>query len=80
MSAAQTGTALAAYGINLVDEDDGRGDLFGLVKQVTDTAGTDTYIHFYKIRTGDGQKLYTGFPGCGTGQQGLTGTGRAYQQ
>ena len=68
MTAAQTGAALAAYGIDLIDEDDGRGYPLGLIKEITDTAGTYAHIQFHKIGTGNGQKLHIGLTGCCPGK------------
>ena len=53
VTAAKTGATLTAYRINLIDENDGRSLLFGLLKQVTDTACANAHIELYKIRTGD---------------------------
>ena len=80
MTAAQTGAALAADGVDLIDEHDGRGDFSGLFKQVPDTSCADTHVHFHEIRAGNGQELHVRLSGHGLGKQGLTGTRRAHQQ
>ena len=80
VTASQTGATLTTHSIDLIDENNRRCDFLGLVKQVPDTAGTNAHIQLHKIGTGNGQKLHTGLPCHRTGQQGLTGTGRAYQQ
>ena len=80
MSAAQTAATLAAHGVDLVDEDDGRGALLGLLEQIPHTGGAYAHIHLHKVRAGDGQKLYSRLTGHRLGQQRLTGTRRAYQQ
>ena len=80
MSAAQTAATLTAHGVDLVDEDDGRGVLLGLLEQIPHTGGAYAHIHLHKVRAGDGQKLYSRLTGHRLGQQRLTGTRRAYQQ
>ena len=80
MAAAQTGAALAAHGIDLIDKDDGRHGLFSFFKQVTYTGGTDTDVHFDKVRAGDGVERHTRLACAGTGQQRFTSTRRAHQQ
>src|SRR5918997_2930002 len=45
MPAAESGTALAAHRVDLVDEDDARGVLLGLLEQIADTAGTHADEH-----------------------------------
>ena len=80
VAAAKAGASLTTDSVDLVDKDDGGGGLLGLLKQVADTAGANTYIKLNKVRAGDGQKLHTGLACHGLGQQGLTGTRRANQQ
>ena len=80
MAAAQSAAALTAHGVDLVDKHDGRRFLFGLQKQVADTAGAYTHIHLHKVGAGDGQELYVCLTGHRLGQQRLTGTRRANQQ
>ena len=80
MTAAQTGAALTAHGVDLVDEHDGGGGLFRLLKQVAHTAGAHADIHFHKVGTGDGQEFHARLTGHGLGQQSLAGARRAHQQ
>ena len=80
MAAAHTGTTLATDGVNLVDEDNARAVFLGLIKQVTDTRGTDTDEHFDEVRTRDGVERHSCLTSDGAGQQGLTGTGRTVEQ
>ena len=80
VTAAQTGAALAAHRVDLIDEDDtGRG-LFRLVEQITHTGSTHAHIHLHEIGTGDRVEGHARLTGAGTGQQGFTGTRRAHQQ
>ena len=51
MTAAQARAPLAAYRVNLVNEDNAGPVLLGLVKQVTDTGSAHAHEHFHKIRT-----------------------------
>ena len=80
VTAADAGAAVAADGVDLVDEDDGGRVGFGLLKQVADTGGADAHEHFHEVGTGDGEERHAGLAGDGAGQQGLTGSGRAVQQ
>ena len=80
VTAAQTGAALAADGVDLVDEHDGRGDFSGLFKQVPDTSCADTHVHFHEIRAGNGQKLHARLSRDSPGKQGLACAGRPHQQ
>ncbi len=71
---------MATDRINFVDKDDARRILLGLLKHVTNAARTNTYKHFHKVRTGDCEERYVGFPRDRAREQGLTGTGRANKQ
>ena len=53
VAAAHAGAAVAADGVDLVDEDDGGRGLLGLLEQVADPAGADTDEHLDEIGTGD---------------------------
>src|SRR5207244_3998365 len=72
-------TTAAADGVDLIDEYNAWSVLLGLSKQVADTAGTDTYEHFYEFRTGDAEERYVGLTSNGPSQHRLTGTRRADQ-
>ena len=80
IAAANTGTARAANGIDLVDEDDAGRILLGLFEHVADAAGADTDEHFNEVRTGNREEGHIGLAGDGAGQQGLAGTRRANEQ
>ncbi len=71
---------MATNGIDLVDKDDTGSIFLALQKQVPYPTGTDADKHFHKVGTGDGKERHIGFPGNGSCQQGLTGTGRPDQQ
>src|SRR6185437_4275992 len=72
-----TGTA---DGVDLVDEDHAGGLFPGLLEQVADAAGAYPYKQLHEIGTAHREKGHLCFPGHGLGQQGLTGSGRTYQQ
>ena len=80
VSTAETGPALAAHGINFINEDDARRAFFGLLKQVAHPTGAHTHKHLDKLRTGDREEGNASFPGHGLGEQGFTRTRRAHQQ
>ena len=80
VTAAQTGAALTANSVDLVDEDDGRSVLLGLIKQVADTAGAHAHVQLHEVGAGNGEEGYAGLTGNCLCDQGLTGTGRAHQQ
>ena len=80
VAAAQTGTALTAHSIDLINEDDAGHGLLGLIEQVTHAGCTHADVHFHKVRAGNGIERHTSLTSAGTGQQGLTGARRAYQQ
>ena len=80
MTAAQAGSALTSHGIDLIDEDDRRGLGLGLLKEVTHTAGADTYEHLDKVGTRDAKERHARLAGNSLGQQRFTGARRANQQ
>ena len=80
VAAAQPGAALAAHGVDLVDEDDARRVALGLLEQVAHAAGADADEHLDELRAGDGEEGHAGLAGDGLGQQRLAGAGRADQQ
>ncbi len=80
VTAAQTRAAVTAHRVDLIDEDNGRRGLLGLIEQVTDAAGTHAHEHFHKVGAGNGEEGRIGLACHGLGQQGLTGARRAHQQ
>lgn len=71
IAAAHAGTALAAHGIDFVNEQNAGCILLGVAEHVTDTAGTGADEHFHKVRTGNGEERDIGFTSNGFGQQGF---------
>ena len=80
VAAELAGVAGLADGVDLVDEDDARSHLGGLLEQVADTAGAHAHKHLHEVGAGDGEERHPGLTGHGLGQQGLAGTGGAHQQ
>ena len=80
VTAAETGTALTAHSIDLINEDDAGHGLFCLVEEVAHTGCADADVHLDEVRAGDGVERHTGLTGAGAGQQGLAGTRRADEQ
>ena len=80
VAAAEAGATVAADGVDLVDEDDGRGVGLGLLEQVAHAARADTDEHLDEVRAGDRVERHAGLAGDGAGEQGLAGAGRAVEQ
>ena len=80
VAAAHAGAAVPADGVDLVDEDDRRRVLLGLLEQVAHAAGADADEHLDEVRAGDREERHAGLAGDGAGQQRLAGSGRAEQQ
>jgi hypothetical protein len=77
VTAAEAGATMATDGVDLVDEDDARRLLLGLVEHVAHPRRADADEHLDEIGTGDGEEGHLGLTGDGLGQQRLTGTGLA---
>mmetsp|Transcript_19631 Transcript_19631/g.47518 ORF Transcript_19631/g.47518 Transcript_19631/m.47518 type:complete len:362 (-) Transcript_19631:881-1966(-) len=72
-------TTLAAHGVDLIDEDDRRGLLASLLKQVAHTGGTHTHEHLHEITAAHGKEGNASFTCHGLRQQGLPRTRRPHQ-
>ena len=77
---AHAGAAVATDGVDLVDEDDRRGVLLGLLEEVADPAGADTDEHLDEVGAGDGVEGHAGLTGDRAGEQRLAGARRAVEQ
>ncbi len=75
--AAEARAALAADGVDLVDEDDAGAVALGLIEEVADAAGADADEHLHELRAGDAEEGHAGLAGHGARQQGLAGARRA---
>jgi hypothetical protein len=80
MAAAQTRAALAADGVDFVDEDDARRRLFRLIEEVANARGAHADEHFDEVRTGNGEKRHAGFARNRAREQRFAGARRAEQQ
>ena len=66
--------------IDLIDEDDARGLLFRLTKEITNAGSADTDKHLHEIGSGDREERNLCFTCNRFGQQGFTSTRRSYKQ
>ena len=80
VAAAEAGAAVAADGVDLVDEDDAGGVLLPLLEQVAHARGADADEHLDEVGAGDREERHVGLAGDGAGEQGLAGSRRAHQQ
>jgi hypothetical protein len=80
VAATEAGAALAADGIEFVDEDDAGRGFLGLFEHVAHARGADADEHLDEVGTGNREEGHLGLAGDRLGQQGLAGTGRADQQ
>ena len=72
--------ALAADGVELVDEDDARGVLLGLHEQVADARGPDADEHLDEFAAADGEERHMGLAGDRPRQQRFARSRRPHQQ
>ena len=68
--------ARAPDGVELVDEDDGRRGVLGLLEQVAHARGADAHDRLDELRRRDREERHAGLAGHGLGQQRLAGAGR----
>ena len=80
VAAAEARAALAADGVDLVDEDD-RGRLLARgLEQVTHARGADTDEHLHEVGAGDRHERHAGFTRHRARDERLAGAGRADEQ
>ena len=80
VAAAQAGAAMAADGVDLVDEDDAGSVLLALLEEVAHPARADADEHLHEVRSGDREERHVGLTRNRAREQGLAGAGRAHQQ
>ena len=80
VAAAQARAALAAYGVNFVNEDDAGGVFLGVFKHVAHAGCTHADEHLYEIGAADAEKRHLGLARDGLGQQRLARARRPDQQ
>ena len=80
VAAAQSGSALTADRVDLVDEDDARCIALRLVEEIAHAAGADADEHLHELRSGDAEEGHPGLAGDRPREQRLSGTRRSDQQ
>src|SRR5713226_5916120 len=80
IAAAKAGAAVAADGVDFVDEDDAGRVLLGLLEHVAYAARTDADEHLDKVRARNGEERHIGFARNSARDQRLAGAGRADQK
>ena len=80
VASAQTGAALTAHGIDLVDEDDRRRLFLGALEQVAHARRAHAHEHLDELRAGNREERHARLAGHGLGQQRLAGARRTDQQ
>ena len=78
--AAEARAAVAADGVDFVDEHDAGCVLLALLEQIADAAGADADEHLDEVRAADREERHVGLAGDGAGEQRLAGARRAHQQ
>ncbi len=71
---------VAAYGVDFVDEDDGRRALSGLGEKIADAAGANSDEHFDKFAAADGEEGDRCLSGDRLADESLAGAWGACQQ
>ena len=80
IAAAEAGAAVAADGIDLVDEDDARRVLLGLLEHVAHARGADADEHLDEVGARNGEERNIRFARDRARKQRLAGAGRTDQQ
>ncbi len=78
--AAEAGAAVAADGVDFVDEDDAGGVLLALLEEVADARGADADEHLDEVRAADREEGDVGFAGDGAGEERLAGARGAHEE
>ncbi len=77
VAAAQARAALAADGVDLVDEDEARGALAALLEHVAHARGADADEHLDEVGARDAEEGHVGLARDGLGEEGLARSRRA---
>ena len=80
VTAAQARAAVAADGVDLVDEDDAGGVLLALLEQVAHAAGADAHEHLDEVRARDREERHARLARDRAREQRLAGSRRAHHQ
>ena len=78
--ASQAGAAVPADGVDLVDEQDRRGSVFGRLEHIADPAGPDADEHLDEFGAADREKRHPRLAGHSPCEQSLAGPRRTHQQ
>ena len=74
MASSQPSAPVPPHSINLIDENNTRGMLFTLLKEVADPRRSDPNKHFHKIGTTNTEERHIRLTRNGACEQGLPGT------
>mmetsp|Transcript_2572 Transcript_2572/g.4000 ORF Transcript_2572/g.4000 Transcript_2572/m.4000 type:complete len:321 (-) Transcript_2572:551-1513(-) len=74
VTSSESCSALTSNGIDLINEDDARRVLLGLVEHITHTRSSNTNKHLYKFGTRNGDEWHTCLSSNSLGEEGLTST------
>ena len=80
VTAAEARAAVAADGVDLVDEDDAGRVLLALLEQVADARGADADEHLDEVGAGDGEERHARLARDRAREQRLAGARRAHEQ
>ncbi len=80
VTAAQAGAAMAADGVDLVDEDDAGRVLLSLLEEVAHARGADADEHLDEVGAGDREEGDVRFAGDGAGEERLAGARRSDEE
>jgi hypothetical protein len=75
VTAAHAVAAVAADGVDFIDENQAGRVLFALFEHVADAGSADADKHFDEVRAGDREERHIRLAGDGAGEQGLAGAG-----
>ena len=76
VTAAHAVAAVAADGVDFIDEDQAGRVFLALLEHVAHAGGADADEHFDEVRTGDREERHVRLAGDGAGEQGLAGARR----
>jgi len=71
MTTTQASSSLPTNGINFIYKNQAGRMFFSLIKEISDSGGTNSNKHLDKIRTTDRKERHISFTGHGSGQQSL---------
>ena len=80
VSAAEARAAVAADGVDLVDEDDAGGVLLALFEEIAHAARADAHEHLHEVRARDGEERHVRFTGHRAGEQRLSRARGAHEK